>query len=42
MSIVEEYIEELVEKYRKRRRAIPPSEFREMLKNLVETVYKYH
>lgn len=42
MTIVEKAVEELVTQYRKRRRAIPPSEFREMLKDLVETVYQYH
>lgn len=41
MTIVEEEIERIVEDYRKRRRAIPPTEMREILKDFAETVIQY-
>lgn len=42
MTIVEEEIERIVEEYRKRRRAIPPKEMREILKDFADTVLQYH
>ena len=42
MTIVEDEIESIVEQYRKRRRAIPPKEMREILKDFANTVLQYN
>lgn len=41
-TIVGEMIDDCVEEYRKRRRAIPPSEFKEILHKIANSVIQYH
>ena len=41
-SFVGQEIEEFVRQYRKRRRAIPPDEFREMLYKIADCAMQYH